>query len=698
MFPDGKPIAIAPAPVKRLPSDHGVPAASPNSIKAHACMTCTKRKVKCDKFVPICSSCRKSNLECEYQSPAPRRRKRKLGDDVDDKLARYERILKENGLLPEVAEDTGSTIPNEGPHQEPISLRWQEPGISKTGRIVTVEGKSQYVDSNLWRNLEQDDTHYILDDEDEDQDRIRAPEDIHSDPLTGAFMGDRCNLLQYHPAPADALVLWSIYVENVDPIGRILHIPSTTKMVEKACRQTDKIPKADECLLFAIYYFAVFSTTDEDCLQKFGQSQELLMQRYHFATRQALVNASFLKTTEMSIMQSLVLFLTPARYTYDAHTYWILTGVATRIAQRMGLHRDGEKLGLPPFDVQMRRRLFYQLVPLDGVASRMSGTGIQIAPETWDTQQPWNINDDQIWPGMTETPKEQQGATEMIFCLTRSCVAKYFASTLKLGKGTGSSQFKDYHEAELVIDAAEKEVEERYLRYCNIIDPLHFLTMGLARSAIIAMRLRVRLPTVQDGNTNNAGRKELFQLSQKVLDTDSATYAQPGQKRFRWHTRSFFAYGSWDSLIFVLTTLSKADLLSSSEIDVAWTKMEQVFRNHSELLESKQSLHVAIRRLALKAWDASPPSNKAPEMPAFVTALRDLQRTNFKPGGKTHLSEASTFNTPKDTMSPITPSVGHFDASAGMVQGEMDFELSDDFNLDAVDWTFWDQLIRENQS
>jgi hypothetical protein len=131
-----------------------------------------------------------------------------------------------------------------------------------------------------------------------------------------------------------------------------------------------------------------------------------MMQRYHFATRQALVNAYFLKTTEMSVLQSLVLFLLPCRYFYDSHTYWILTGVAVRIAQRMGIHRDGDKLGLSPLDVQMRRLLFYQLLPLDGNASVLSGTGISVMPDAWDTQPPLNIDDDQIWPGMTETPQE----------------------------------------------------------------------------------------------------------------------------------------------------------------------------------------------------------------------------------------------------------------------------------------------------
>lgn len=85
----------------------------------------------------------------------------------------------------------------------------------------------------------------------------------------------------------------------------------------------------------------------------------------------------------------------------------------------MGLHHDGEALGLLPFDVQMRRRLFWQLIPLEGFAGQHSGTGISLPSSTWDVQKPLNINDDQIYPGMTQMPEEQKGATDMIYALTR---------------------------------------------------------------------------------------------------------------------------------------------------------------------------------------------------------------------------------------------------------------------------------------
>lgn len=38
-----------------------------------------------------------------------------------------------------------------------------------------------------------------------------------------------------------------------------------------------------------------------------------------------------------------------------------LTGIASRIAERMGLHRDGTTLGLSPLRSEERRRIWWQV-------------------------------------------------------------------------------------------------------------------------------------------------------------------------------------------------------------------------------------------------------------------------------------------------------------------------------------------------
>jgi len=422
----------------------------------------------------------------------------------------------------------------------------------------------------------------------------------------------------------------------------------------------------------------------------YGQTRAEMLQKYHFATRQALVNAYFLKTTDMTIVQALILFLLPCRHVYDPHTYWILTGVAVRIAQRIGLHRDGETLGLPPFEVQMRRRLFYQIIPLDGVASSISGTGIAIGHDTWDTRSPLNLDDNQIWPGMTEQPQEQTGATEMMFCLARACIGRHFARV-------SSSKAKTLEEFDLAISATEAEVEEKYIRYCDIVNPLHFLTIAFTRSAIAAMRIRVRLPQARKRDATDAERREVFELSQKILGTDAAAYGHVGlREHYQWHVKSFWLWGSWDSLIFILTTLRRSDLLSPAEVDAAWFKVKQVYDNHVEFLESKKALYMAVGRLTVNAWQANPLRNSAQE-PPFVTTLRSAaaRRLELKNiGTQDQVTNVTVPGLTVDTRSPFEDAGVPSGSISNDVTLDMSKELNFD-NFDADDWVFWDQLIEE---
>ncbi|KPM41047.1 hypothetical protein AK830_g5528 [Neonectria ditissima] len=682
-----RPIAIAPAPTAGSTELLDANGDSPQSTMPYTCQTCAKRKVKCDKVIPVCFSCRKGKLDCLYQ--APRRRKRKLGGDVDERLSRMEPPQHQSGSEPQKNDE--SPLIQEL-LREPISLRWDEPNPTRTGKLLTGEGKSRYIDSPFWRNLGEDGMQHISDDEEEDREAANIAGASISDPLTAAFMGSgsQQSLLQYHPSHEEAIVLWKVHMENVEPLCKILHLPSISNMITAASQTPATASKSDECLLFSIYHFAVFSMAEEECVKRLGRSRNILLQRYHFATRQALVNASFLKTTEMSVLQALVLFLIPCRYSYDSHTYWILTGVAVRIGQRIGLHRDGEKLGLPPFEVQMRRRLYYQLLPLDGIASQMSGTGMVMMPDTWDTRPPLNLNDDQIWPGMTETPEEHKGATDMIFCLTRACIGKFFADAGKSMHSAGSGQFRDYTEADLAISKAESEVEERFIRYCDIVNPLHFLTMASARCGITAMRLRVRMPKIRNQTATDTERKDLFHLAEKILDTDAAAYAHASLKRYQWHVRPFFLWGTWDSLILVIASLWRVGLLSSAETDAAWARAEQVYGNHAELLESKRALYVAFGRLTLKAWAANPPSTRVPE-PAFITALRSRRKARCDSSTATLSAETDA---PLDGPSQENDETGHF----GEFSDGLGFDINSDFDLDSAAWMFWDQLIQDDRA
>ncbi|KAH1645148.1 Transcription factor vrtR1 [Aspergillus fumigatus] len=640
------------------------------------CQGCVRKKGKCNRVVPTCSNCSKSKLQCVYQAPLPRKRKRsQVEEDVYERLARYERILRENNLLP-----TASALApcSKAMETSVVSTRDPSPAPNmqpaRSGKLLSAGGKSRYIDSVLLLEAGEGDLCEISDsDQDDYQREDTAPDEttpagllsvLAAHAVFGAIHGSTQSLSDQHPSYEEATVLWNTYVQNVEPLCKVLHVPTVAKLVDTIAKQPAAASKSVECLLFAIYYIAVFSMSDADCLQQFNQTKTQKMSRYRTAVCQALVNASWLKTTAMPVLQAYTLFLIAMRTQVDSHTFWILTGVAIRLAQRMGLHRDGESLGLPPFEV--------------------CGTGISISPTSWDTKPPLNINDDQIFPGMTQKPQEQRGASEMIFCLSRIELSHFYIRTgIKMKEIGGTIQFKDAEEIERLIDEVEDLIETKFLRYCEILDPLHVFTMGIVRSATNAVRLRAQMPLLLKQTITDAQTRCLCALAEKILDTNSAIYRNPSMNRFRWQMQAFFL---WDALLCILLSLTEVGFYSTSELNSTWNRVAEVYANHEDLIKRKKALHVTIGRLTLKAWIANPPSNSSPE-PAFITTLR----AQHEP--KVNRQQESVDE--REKTGQVADDVFAFSEFSGDSDGT-DLNLGSGFTLDSSDWLVWDQLCRGN--
>ncbi|KAK8053115.1 C6 transcription factor domain protein [Apiospora saccharicola] len=652
------------------------------SMSSFACTSCVRRKVKCDRVLPVCSTCVKTKADCVYRAPPPpqRRRRRPAQNsdpqrvslvaadeyDIRTRLAQYEHILQEHGLLPDSVDDeTGA------------------PGGSRNGRLISGDGKSRYVSSSIWLNADEAELQELAEHGNYDQNEDAyfetiLPDSPSTDPLSAALIGSTRSLADFHPSHRDAHKLWMAHAKNVEPLCKILHIPTTSKLIEQVTRQPEEASKEDECLLFAIYQFAAHSMSDEECLLGFDQPRSMLLSKFSHAFRQALVNASWLRTTDMTVLQALVLYLIATRLTSDPHTYWVMTGVAGRISQRMGLHHDREETELSPFDVEMGRRLFWQLIPLDGYAAQVSGTGISMPPNSWDTKQPLNINDSQIWPGMTEKPVPQEGPTDMIFYLVKAQLSDlYNRKGVKVATSGPTVDLKTGVELDKMVDRVESAIEIKYLRYCELGNPLHFVLLGHVRSAANSVRLRNRISRVAARtNASDQELRDLCALADKILETDNALYRNPSVKGFRWKIESLFI---WDALKCILMGLSRPGFYGTTEeLNTTWDKIAEAYSNHSDITEARGAMQVIVGKATLRAWNANPPSLPISE-PAFITRLRS-RHDRPKP-----LDAASSGAVGAGYDEPVFSLDDYFRPSGGL-----DVNLDDYLKVDAMNWTFWD--------
>jgi hypothetical protein len=225
----------------------------------------------------------------------------------------------------------------------------------------------------------------VSDEEDEDASPTNSYEANHQGFIFG-FSSTNVDMLTLHPSPELIPRMWEIFKVNVDPLVKVLHIPTVEPIILSAKDNLEHISKTLEPLMFAIYYGtsylpclekllltnvsgAVTSLTAQDCVTEMGEAQPILLTRYRFALEQALARASFMDSEEMIVLQAVVIFLIVLRRNDDARIIWTLTGLVVRIAQTIGIHRDGSHFALTPFEIEMRRRLWWQVCILDARAS-----------------------------------------------------------------------------------------------------------------------------------------------------------------------------------------------------------------------------------------------------------------------------------------------------------------------------------------
>lgn len=58
--------------------------------------------------------------------------------------------------------------------------------------------------------------------------------------------------------------MWQVYQENVDPIVKILHVPTVEILVKETRKNLDSLTPGNEALMFAIYFAAITSMDEED--------------------------------------------------------------------------------------------------------------------------------------------------------------------------------------------------------------------------------------------------------------------------------------------------------------------------------------------------------------------------------------------------------------------------------------------------
>lgn len=400
-----------------------------------------------------------------------------------------------------------------------------------------------------------------------------------------------------HPAPAQISTFWNIFKENVDPVVKMFHVLSKEKVFAQAAQNLDHLNKPTEALLFAIYLAVVTSLSSEQCRTLLMEEKDAALKKYRFAVEQALARSGFLNTQDIIVLQALTLFLISARRYDDTRFVWAMTGLLIRLAQALGLHRDGEQYGLTPFETEMRRRLWWQILLLDFRAAEDQGSDPALVDHAFDTKLPLNINDADIHPEAKVAPKERSGGTEQTFCLIRYEVS----STLRRINYSPLGQIASVEDKEKLIEGLRHHLEEKYLNHIDETVPLYWITGMVARLILGKMWLVLHHPLKRPDR--GAGlpkdtKEQLFLTAIEVIEVSHELETTSRTSKWGWLFRS---YVQWYAVVYVLSELcvrTKGPLA-----DRAWAVIEAVFEQWGGRISNnkKGMLWRPMRKLITKA-------------------------------------------------------------------------------------------------
>lgn len=293
-----------------------------------------------------------------------------------------------------------------------------------------------------------------------------------------------------------------------------------------------------------------------------------------------------------------------SRQCLDGQSLWLLAGLASRMAQAMEMHREQSLGRLPPFEAELRRRLWWHIVTLEQESAIIHGTKVETTWVDSDTKRPLNLSDSALSPYMREIPFEHEGPTEMLFCRIRFEVGECIRQVRKMERARRMSPSVPLAQVEQTVNEFEHRLDEHLLRRCDGSIPLHLLATSMGHSAICSMRLSIRQHPNVAGKTKGASKvsdldtRQLFQLALKILEYDNMAYSTNSLQPFMWHVATNLPF---QAIIYILKNLLHS--VQGSEVDQAWAAIDQIYRNRPGLVEDAKPLNRTIGNLFLKAWD-----------------------------------------------------------------------------------------------
>lgn len=233
-----------------------------------SCLSCHRRKLKCSREDAGCSNCRKGNQKCEY--PAAETRARGKRGPYQKRTTKRERDLDQELKVTEAKyKELASRL------EEQSRSHAQDSPITHRTDILTNNATTSILELDLSAF-----------------DMIEEAQQTHP------------------PIALDQMLqFWHVFVTRVDPLTKVIHRPSFEKKLFTVKNNIHAMDQSVSTLMYSIYFAAVKATSASEAQLRFGESRDLLLDRFQTAIDRSLAAAQVSSTPDFTTLQALVLYI-----------------------------------------------------------------------------------------------------------------------------------------------------------------------------------------------------------------------------------------------------------------------------------------------------------------------------------------------------------------------------------------------------
>ncbi|KAK2612803.1 hypothetical protein QQS21_001255 [Conoideocrella luteorostrata] len=478
-----------------------------------------------------------------------------------------------------------------------------------------------------------------------------------------------------------ATKLWTVFMQRVEPIMKI-SFEWTLERLQSALVDSnlwENLSLGEHALALSSCFFGVVTLSDNECARDFSESKSSLLSQYRQHCEDSFARIIMLAIDDILTLKALCVYTKASIDVVTNQSLWSLMGLISRSAELLGIHRDGELMGLSPIETEDRRRLWWQVQHLDLILAIKNGVTPLTFTADWDAKLPLNIDDCDITLSSKTTPKERTGLTGISYTLFTYWMIDQQRNfrQKRLNQRSPVDRSLLGPLTTMMVDDLEAGLQTNFLQYCDPIKPLDLLLQISARAVVCVLRLRgmheMRLVSDQ---LDNKFHDKYFSMCMQALGYTITTYSQPMLRPFHWLAETSFG---WHAFIALL--LDMPQLRDSNKIKAAWTLLDDLYAMVAFLTDfSEDKRRLSAADLLIVTWNVC---ERKPELgsmrkPAFVAKLED-DISRFR--DKLNMAEEVI-----GVSGSIKPTESEFTENQPGTGDLLNFNFAD------IDWSYWDTV------